>query len=43
VGSDTSEADVEAFLDVLPVLAAELESVEAASTDALARFRPPGE
>ncbi len=43
VGAGTSEADVEAFLDVLPNLAAELESVEAASTDALARFRPPEE
>lgn len=43
VGAGTSEADVEAFLDVLPDLAAELESVEAASTDALARFRPPEE
>jgi cysteine desulfurase len=43
VGSGTSEADVEAFLETLPLLAAELERVEAASTDALARFRAPGE
>jgi cysteine desulfurase len=43
VGSGTSEADVEAFLDTLPLLAAELKRVEAASTDALARFRAPGE
>ncbi|MEP6476174.1 MAG: cysteine desulfurase family protein [Actinomycetota bacterium] len=41
VGAGTSEADVEAFLDVLPNLAAELKSVEAASSEALARFRPP--
>ncbi|MBA3689968.1 MAG: cysteine desulfurase [Actinobacteria bacterium] len=41
VGSDTSEADVESFLDTLPTLAAELERVEAVSTDALARFRAP--
>ena len=41
VGSGTTETEIESFLETLPVLAAELESVEAASTDALARFRPP--
>jgi cysteine desulfurase len=41
VGNATTEDDVETFLDVLPELVDELESVETASTEALARFRPP--
>jgi cysteine desulfurase len=41
VGPSTIEADVEALLDMLPGLVAELARVEATSTEALARFRPP--
>jgi cysteine desulfurase len=41
VGPSTTEADVDALLDTLPDLVAELVRVEERSTAALARFRPP--
>jgi len=41
VGNHTTEHDVDTFLDTLPQLVDELENVETASTEALARFRPP--
>jgi cysteine desulfurase len=41
VGPTTTRADVDALLEMLPQLVAELERVETTSTEALARFRPP--
>jgi cysteine desulfurase len=41
VGPWTTDADVEALLATLPGLVTELKLVEATSTEALARFRPP--
>jgi cysteine desulfurase len=41
VGPTTTGADVDALLEMLPQLVAELERVETTSTEALARFRPP--
>jgi cysteine desulfurase len=43
VGPQTTDEDVTAFLDTLPDLVSELEHVEAASGEALARFRPPSD
>jgi cysteine desulfurase len=43
VGPQTTDEDVTSFLDALPDLVSELEHVEAASSEALARFRPPGD
>jgi cysteine desulfurase len=40
LGSWTSEADTAALLDVLPSLVEELQTVERASAEAMARFRP---
>ena len=42
VGNATTQHDVDTFLGILPDLVGELEQVESASTEALARFRPPG-
>jgi cysteine desulfurase len=42
VGNATTQHDVDTFLGILPDLVGELELVESASTEALARFRPPG-
>ena len=42
VGDSTTDADVELLLGMLPELVTELERVEATSSEALARFRPPG-
>ena len=42
VGASTTDADVDALLSMLPELVAQLERVEATSTEALTRFRPPG-
>jgi cysteine desulfurase len=41
LGPDSDAAGVEAFLDVVSELVAELRAVEATSTEALSRFRPP--
>jgi len=42
VGASTTDADVDALLGMLPELVTQLERVEATSTEALTRFRPPG-
>ena len=42
VGASTTDADVDALLDMLPELVTQLERVETTSTEALTRFRPPG-
>jgi cysteine desulfurase len=42
-GPGTTEADVESFLEALPPLVEELQQVERASEEALARFRPPAQ
>jgi cysteine desulfurase len=42
LGPATTEDDVDRFLATLPGLVGELRSVERRSTEALARFRPPG-
>ncbi len=40
VGADTSDEDVDRFLDALPQVVSELRKMEEASSEALARFRP---
>ena len=42
LGPSTTEADVDALLEVLPDVVHELREVEALSSEALARFRAPG-
>jgi cysteine desulfurase len=42
LGPSTTEADVDALLEVLPDVVHELREVESISSEALARFRPPG-
>ena len=42
LGPSTTEADVDALLEVLPDVVHELREVEAISSEALARFRAPG-
>lgn len=42
LGSATTDQEVDSFLGSLPPLVEELRQVEQVSTDALARFRPPG-
>ena len=41
VGYDTTNDAIDELLDVLPVLATELQEVESTSSEALARFRAP--
>ena len=41
VGHDTTEASIDRFLQLLPELVSELQDVEAASSEALARFQTP--
>ncbi|MEX2101933.1 MAG: aminotransferase class V-fold PLP-dependent enzyme, partial [Actinomycetota bacterium] len=43
VGFDTTEASVDALLEVLPGLVSQLQGVEATSSEALGRFRVPGD
>jgi cysteine sulfinate desulfinase/cysteine desulfurase-like protein len=43
LGPSSTEADIDALLGELPTVVEELRDVERASTDALARFRPPQE
>jgi cysteine desulfurase len=43
VGYDTTEEAIERLLELLPRLATQLQDVDAASSDALARFRAPGD
>lgn len=43
LGLATTAEDVDAFLDVLPELVAELQQVERVAAEALGRFRPPEE
>ena len=42
LGTSTTEADVDALLEVLPDVVRELREVESISSEALARFRAPG-
>jgi hypothetical protein len=43
VGYDTTEDAIERLLELLPRLATELQEVDAASSEALARFRAAGD
>ncbi|MEA2521298.1 MAG: cysteine desulfurase [Actinomycetota bacterium] len=42
LGPGTTDTEIDEFLSTLPPLVAELRQVQQVSTDALARFRPPG-